>query len=63
MILTKCRSKKSWIDESTEIAGKFGKLCKTERLGSFPTINENQAAFADCTLRCLISDPYRYLED
>ena len=62
MVTTKSRPMKSCVDEGNEFVGKLGKLCKIGGVGTLSKKGENEAAFADCTLRCLKNVLDRYLE-
>ena len=53
MITKKNRPNKIWVDKGTEFAGEFQKLCKTEGIQVYSTMNETTAAFAERKIRCL----------
>ena len=44
MITKKNRPKKNWVDEGTEFAGEFKKLCKAEGIRIYSTMSETKAA-------------------
>ena len=63
MVKKKNRPKKNLVDQGTEIAGEFKKLCKAEGIQIYSTRSETKAAFAEHTIRSLRIIPYRYMED
>ena len=63
MITKKNRPKKSWVDNGTEFAGEFKKLCKAEGIQIYSTMSETKAAFAERTIRSLKNILYRHMED
>ena len=63
MITKKNRPKKLWVDNRTEVAGEFKKLCKAEGIQIHSTMSETKAAFAERTIRSLKNILYRYMED
>ena len=63
MITKKNRFKENWVDEGTENAGEFKKLCKAEEIQIYSTRTETKAAFAERTTRSLKKILYRYMED
>ena len=63
MFAKKNRPKKNWVDEGTEYAGHFRKLCKAERIQIYSTVSETKDAFAERTKRSLKNILYRYMED
>ena len=63
MITKKNRPKKIWVDQGTEFAGEFKKVCRAEGIEICSTISETKAAFAERTKRSLKNTLYRYMED
>ena len=63
MITKQNRPEKIWVDEGTEFAGAFEKICAAEGIQVYSTLNETKAAFAERTIRSLKNFPYRYMED
>ena len=63
MITKRIRPRKFWVDEGTEFAGEFKKLCKAEKIQTYSTMSETKAAFAERTIRSLKNTLYRYMED
>ena len=63
MITKKNRPKKIWVDQGTEFAGEFMKLCSAEGIEIYSTMSETKAAFAERTIRLLKNILYRYMED
>ena len=63
MFTRKNRHKKVWIDNGTEFAGDFKKLCKGEWIQIYSTLSETTAAFAKRTIWSLKKGIYRYMED
>ena len=63
MITKKSRYMNIWVMKRTKSAAEFKKLCKAEILQLYLGMSENRAAIADCTLPCLKSIFYRYMED
>ena len=63
MIAKKNRPKKIWVDNETEFAGEFKKLCKAEGIQIYSTMSETKTAFAERTKRSLKNKLYRYMED
>ena len=63
MITKKNRPKKNWVDKGTEFAAEFKKVCKAEGIGTYTTMSETKAAFAERTKRSLKNKLYRYKED
>ena len=63
MITKKNRPKKIWVEEGTEFAGEFKKICKAEGIQIYSTMSETKAAFAERTIRSLKNILYRYMED
>ncbi len=62
-ITKKNRPKKIWVDQETEFAGQFKKICSAEGMEIYSTMNETKAAFAERTIRSLKNTLYRYMED
>ena len=56
-------SPKNWVDNGTEFAGEFKKLCKAEWIQIYSRKSETKAAFAERTIRSLKNIPHRYMED
>ena len=50
------------VDKGTEIAGAFKKFCAAEGIQVYCTMRETEAAFAECTMRSLKNNLYRYVE-
>ena len=63
MITKKNRPKKIWVDQGTELAGKFKMFYSAERIEIDSTMSETKAAFAERTIRSLKNILYRYMED
>ena len=63
MITKKNRPEKVWLDDGTELAGEFKKLCKAEGIQIYSTMSETKAAFAERTIRSLKNILYHYMED
>ena len=63
MITKKNRPKTIWVDEGTELAGEFKKLCKAEGIQIHSTMSETEAAFAERTIPSLKNILYQYTED
>ena len=57
----KKRPKKTRVDQGTEFAGEFKKLCSAEGTEIYFTMNEAKAASAERTLRSLKNILYRYM--
>ena len=55
--------KKNWVDQGTDFAGEFKKLCSAEGIETNSTMSETKAAFAERTIRSLKNILYRYMED
>ena len=53
MTTKKNRPKTMWVDNGTEFAGDFKKLCKAEGKQIYSTMSETKAAFAERTIRSL----------
>ena len=51
LITKKNRPKKVWVDQGTEFAGEFKKLCSAEGIEIYSTKSETKAAFAERTIR------------
>ena len=62
-ITKKNRPKKVWVDQGTEFAREFKKLCSAEGIEIYSTMSETKAAFAERTIRSLKNILYRYMED
>ena len=54
---------KNWVENGTEVAGEFEKLCKAKGLLFYSTMNETKAALPEHTIRSLKSVLYCYMED
>ena len=63
MITKKNRPKTIWVENGTEFAEVFKKLCKAEGIQIYSTMSETKAAFAERTIRSLKNILYRYMED
>ena len=63
MITKENRPRKSWVDNGTEFAEEFEKLCKAEGIQTYSTMSETKAAFAERTIQSLKNIPYRYMEE
>ena len=63
MITKKNRPKKIWVDQGTEFAGEFKKLCSAGGIENYPTKSETKAAFAERTIRSIKNILYRYMEE
>ena len=63
MVTKKNRPKKNWVDEGSDFAGEFKKLCKGEGIQIYSTMSETRAAFAEHTIRSLKNILYCYMED
>ena len=63
MITKKNRPEKIWVDNGTEFAEEFKKLCRAEGIQIHSTMSETKAAFAERTIRSLKNILYRYMED
>ena len=57
------RPKKYWVDKGTESAGRFRKLCQTDRIEVYSTMSENKANFAERTIGSLKVILHHYMED
>ena len=62
-ITKKNRSKKTWVDQGTEFAGEFKKICCAEGIEIYSTVSETKAAFAESTKCSLKNIVYRYMQD
>ena len=62
MVTKKNRPKKIWVDQGTEFAGEFKKICSAEGIEIYSTMSETKAAFAERTIRPLKNVLYRYME-
>ena len=60
--LQTCRLNEIWVDNRTDFAGEFEKLCKAGGTHIYSTMSETKAAFAECTKRSLKKILYRYME-
>ena len=63
MITKRNRPKKFWVDNGTEFAGAYKKLCAAEGIQVYSTTSETKAVFAERTIRSLKNILYRYMED
>ena len=63
VITKKNRPKETWVDQGTEFAGEFKKLCSAKGIEIYTTMSETRAAFAERTIRSLKNILYRYVED
>ena len=55
--------KKIWVDNGTEFAEEFKKICKAEWMQIYTTVSETKAAFAERTIWSPKNILYRYMED
>ena len=62
-ITKKNRLKRIGVDNRTELAGEFKKLCEAEGLQFYITMSETKAAFAERTIRFLKNILHRYMEN
>ena len=53
IITKKNQSMRFWVDEGTDLAGEFEKLCKDDGIQTPSTRSETKAAFAERTKRSL----------
>ena len=60
-ITKKKRPKKIWVDQGTENAGEFKRLCSAEGIEIDSTLSETKTAFAERTIRSLKNILYRYM--
>ena len=63
MITKKNRPKKIWVDQGTNLAGEFNKICSAEGIEIYSTTSETKAAFSERPIRSLKNILYRYMED
>ena len=63
MITKKSRPKENWVDQGTEFAGEFKKVCSAEGIEIYSTMSETKAAVAERTIRSLKNISCRYMED
>ena len=62
-MITKENRAKKCVDQVTEFAGEFKKLCSCEGIEVYSTMSETKAAFAEGTIRSPKNVLYRYMKD
>ena len=62
MITKKNRPKKVWVDQVTDFAGEFKKICCAKEIEIYSTMSQTKAPFAERTIRSLKNILYRYME-